>query len=1256
MFVHLHNHTEYSMLDGISRIPDLVDRTVELGMKALAITDHGSLYGAVDFYSECKDRGIKPIIGCETYVAHGNRHERGAGERSPHHLVLLAQDNTGYRNLMQLITMAHLEGFHYRPRVDRELLEKHREGLICLSGCASAEIPRLLAAGEMDEAQRTAGWYREIFGDGYFLELQDHRDVDSLDVINRGLITLGDRLDIPLVLTNDAHYVRRENARFQDVYICIQTNTNLQDDKRLRMEDDSYYVKSTEEMGLLFPERPEAALNTERIAEMCRVELGFGQTHLPRYNTPGGRDADEYLAELCWEGFQRRYGNASPEAETRMKYELEVIRHTQFANYFLVVWDIIDFTRQSRILFGVRGSAAASVALYCLGITDIDPLEYKLVFERFLNMERKEMPDIDMDFQDDRRDEVLHYVIGQYGSDHVAQIINFQTMRAKAALRDVGRGMGMSYGDVDRIARMIPAKSRSIEDAMKANGDLKDAYEQDGKARTLMDSAMGLEGIVHHVSTHPAGVLIADEPLRDTVPLQRPPKGDEKSPVMMTQYSMDPVAKLGLLKMDFLGLTALTILDQTVKLLEETQGIRIDISRLPLDDRETFDLLASGKTTECFQLESPGMQRYIRDLGPTNIGDIAAMIALYRPGPMEHIDRFIESKHGRTPITYPHNSLKELLDETYGVIVYQDQVLFILQCFAGYSLGEADTVRKAMGKKIASLMTQEREKFVQGALEQGYENETATQIFDMIEPFAGYAFNKAHSVSYAMISYWTAYFKTHHRAEYMAAVLNARGDNTDRTATAINECFKLGIPVLPPDINRSSEFFSIDQLEGGGRALRTGLAAIKNVTGTAVAPVVRERQANGPYESLQDFCRRADLSALNRRTLENLIKAGALESLGTRNGMLGVLDRIISTAQGESRMRNSGQASLFSAMGNDSQDSANVILMTQEEVSNQEKARWERELIGISLSSNPLLELASRDLGGAVLSMDQLTEEMTDQPVSVLGQLASTRERYTRKGEKFVVVTLGMLGGPIEAIIWPDALEWMDQDPTDWKGGEILVASGQLRDRGGQYSLTCEEIGEYSESDPPRTENQDADARDRKDHKPPPGRPQTREATEPSGQTEANPQIGAANSRAVVASSPGGKEPAVEHPEEGTTGTTNETTNETTTATPASRTGKHPGRVVLRITETGDSTRDKGALREAMLVLLGHPGPDPAHLDIRTPNGPVLMDIPAVRTRYGPGMAEKLESILGPDSVTMEGAAMEGAAMADMPETAEVSG
>ncbi len=1239
MFTHLHTHTEYSMLDGISRIPDLVDQTKRLGMEALAITDHGSLYGAVDFYSECKERGIKPIIGCETYVAHNHRSDRGATERSPYHLVLLARDNAGYRNLMQLVTLAHLEGFHYRPRIDREILEKYREGLICLSGCASAEVPRLLADGNDAEARKVAGWFKELFGDGYFLELQRHEDVPSLTTINDGLVTLSRDLEIPLVVTNDAHYVRQEDAQFQDVYICIQTNTNVQDEKRLRMEDHSYYIKSADEMARLFPDFPAALERTQLIADMCNVELGFGQTHLPKYRTPGDIDADEYLAQLCWDGFRKRYIGSSPDAEQRLKYELEVIRHTQFANYFLVVWDIIDFTRRSQILFGVRGSAAASVALYCLGITDVDPLEYRLVFERFLNIERKEMPDIDMDFQDDRRDEVLHYVINRYGSDKVAQIITFGTMGAKAALRDVGRGLGMSYGDVDRIARMVPLKSRTLADAMNANQEFGEVYRNEEAVRNLVDNAKGLEGIVHHVSTHAAGVLISDEPLTDTVPLQRPSKGDENSPVMMTQYSMDPVAKLGLLKMDFLGLTNLTILDRAVKVLDETRGIKIDISRLPLDDEETFELLSSGKTTEVFQLESSGMQRYIKDLKPSNLNDIAAMIALYRPGPMEHIDTFIRAKHGQSPITYPHPSLKELLDETYGVIVYQDQVLLILQSFAGYSLGEADTVRKAMGKKIASLMAQEREKFIEGAQTKGFGQDISVQIFDLIEPFAGYAFNKAHSVSYALISYWTAYFKAHYPREYMASVLNSRLDHADKVVNAINECFKLKISVLQPDINRSGEFFVIDKDSGPQPSLRVGLAAVKTVGEGAVRPLVEERKANGPYQSIDDFCRRADVGALNRRTLESLVKAGAFDSLGSRGAMLRSVDQIMSAAQLESRMRNSGQTSMFDSMtGGNTGAALPGIDLTGEDATPEQKAAWERELIGVPLSYNPLLELANLEAGDAVSSLDQLDEDMAGQSLTMLGHVSSITERYTREQKKFLVVSLDLLGGPVEVIAWPDVLE---RTAERWEEGKLVRASGKLRLRGDQYSLACEEVTEYSASgaagQPSGSPAQKSPEQNAAKTAQKPSAPQPHKPTEKptvSNPPSPPPATDAANGYNGAAGN--GHQNGAHKVKESSNGSARTETPVRPEAEPPAYNGDGTRSVVLQIRESDNPIDDAHSLREVIQVLLEYPGKDRVHLEIYTAGKRVLMELPVVSAGYCPELAERLQLLLGPDTVSLD--------------------
>ena len=1204
-FTHLHVHTEYSLLDGISRIPDLVEQSKALGMTSLAITDHGGMYGVVDFYAECKQAGIKPIVGCEVYVAKGSRMEKTPAERSPHHLVLLAKDNTGYRNLMQLVTRGHVEGFHYRPRIDKALLEQYHQGLVCLSGCLSAEVPSLISDGNMGEAARAARWYRELFGEGYFLELQHHEHLPKLAEVNRGIITLADELDIPLVLTNDAHYVRQSDSAMQDVYICIQTSTTVNDPKRLRMEDTSYYIKSAQEMAGLFPELPEAMVNTQRIAEMCNVTLGFGQTHLPKFPTPDGGDADLYLEKLCWEGFKARYPRPTPQAEQRLRYELEVIKHTRFANYFLVVWDIIAFVRRQRILFAVRGSAAASVALYCLGITDVDPLEYRLVFERFLNMERKEMPDIDLDFQDDRRDEVLHYVIDRYGNDRVAQIITFGTLGAKAALRDVGRSLGMSYGDVDRVARMVPFKARTLADALRANPEFQTAYDGEQAVHKLVDTAQGLEGIIHHLSTHAAGVLIADEPLTDTVPLQRPARGDESSPVLMTQYAMDPVAKLGLLKMDFLGLTNLTILDRVIKLLDQTRGIKIDLSRLPLDDGPTFELLSSGKTADLFQLESAGMQRYIKELKPSNLGDIAAMIALYRPGPMEHIDTFINAKHGRTPIAYPHPSMKALLDETYGVIVYQDQVLLILQQFAGYSLGEADTVRKAMGKKIASLMAQERQKFVAGAQAKGFDEGLGTAVFDLIEPFAGYAFNKAHSVSYALISYWTAFFKAHYPLEYMASVLNSRLDHPDKEVSSINECARLGIQVRLPDINRSGEFFTIDKEPGEKPGLRFGLAAVKNVGEGAVRPLVEERKQNGPFISIDDLCRRAP-AGLNKRTLESLVKAGALDRLGPRGAILAAVERIVATAQLESRMRSSGQTSLFDAApaGSAPAPVAGIVL-DGADVSPEEKAVWEKELLGVPLSYNPAWALASASPGDALNSLDQLDEEMQGRSLTLLGYVAAVNERATKEQRRFLIVTLELLGGPIEAIVWPEVLE---RTQGLWAEGKLVRVTGKLRIRGDAFSLACDQVAEYV----------------------------------PSGVVAASPGSAAANGHPAAAAlqpkdRPGngngraaanrGGKPAV-------------APKDAVRPRPSDEGPRHasegPRTLCLSFTESEDAAGDAHRLREVVRLMLEFPGRDRVNLEIRTGGRRVVMELPVVSTGYCEELQQRLAALLGAGAVQVQ--------------------
>ena len=1167
MFTHLHTHTEYSLLDGVSRLSPLVQRAQELGFSSLAITDHGSLYGVVEFYSHCVAAGIKPIIGCELYVAYGSRHDKSPAEKSPYHLTVLARDNVGYRNLIQLVTKAHLEGFYYKPRIDKELLKEHCQGLIVFSGCPTAEVPRMIKEKRLDEARQAALWYRELFGDGYFLEIQRHAHVEHLDTINEALTGMSRDLDIPLVATNDCHYIHKDDASLQDVLICIHTNTTVHDDKRLRMEDDSYYLKSAEEMEEIFSDVPEALANTAKIADMCHVELDFDQLHLPQFPIPDGSDPDDYLSQLCGEGFQRLYPDPPSGAKEKLAYELDVIRQTQFANYFLVVWDIASFARQHHILFGVRGSAAASLALYCLGVTEIDPLKYRLVFERFLNVERKEMPDIDMDFQDDRRDEVLHYITQKYGRDRVAQIITFGTLGTKASIRDVGRALGLSYADVDRVARLVPFRSRSIDDAVANSSELHDIYDEDESIKSLIDIARALEGTARHAGTHAAGVVISSEPLTQYVPLQRPGKADENSELTMTQYAMAPVAMLGLLKMDFLGLTNLTILDRVVKMVRQDHGVEVDLHNLSLDDEKTFQLLSSGKTSDIFQMESAGMQRYIKELKPSSLGDISAMIALYRPGPMEHIDRFIEAKHGRAEIRYPHPSLKDVLEETYGVIVYQEQVLLIMQTFAGYSPGEADIVRKAMGKKIAELMRKERDRFIQGAVAKGFDGATAEEVFNLIEPFAGYAFNKAHSISYALISYWTAYFKANYPREYMASVLNSRMDQTDKVAGAVSECFRMGIPVVSPDINRSEAHFTIDTLDDGTKGLRFGLAAVKNIGEGAVQPLLEERGKAGPFKSIEDLCCRVDLHGLNRRALESLIKVGTFDSLGRRGQLLESIGQIISQAQREARLRSTGQSSMFDLLsepgaGIAQREPAAPSTEGQDDVTPAEKIAWERELLGVTLSGNPVQALAKVNPNGAITSRDQLDDDMEGQRVSVLGLVSSASQRYTREQKPYAVATLELLGGSLEAVAWADVQEKIR---GVWQEGNFALVSGRLRVRSGQLSLHCEEASLYSL------------------------------AVESNGHGDARP--------GKIADPTPEVEQSVVH--------------------------RQAHAVSVTLVESEEHAEDTQRLKEVLQTLLEYPGLDRVNLEIHTQGRRVLLDMPAVTTGYCPDLQQRLDTLLG---------------------------
>jgi DNA polymerase-3 subunit alpha len=1056
MFTHLHLHTEYSLLDGLSRIPDLMDRAKALGQQSIAMTDHGALYGAIDFYKEAKARGIKPIIGIEAYIAPESRHTKTSGRANDYfHLTLLARDLVGYRNLLQLSTRSHLEGFYYKPRMDKELLAEYGKGIIALSGCPSGEMHRMLVEDRYDDAKQLAGFFGDVF-DGFYLEVMRHDEPEiaaQCDKALTGLVRLSKDMKIPLVATNDSHYTVRDDASIHDVLLCIGTNTTVDDPKRqLKMNDTSYYLKSEEEMLALLPELPEAVANTQLVAEQCHLELEFGRLHLPEMETPKGKTPHEHLTDLSREGLNRKYPFADDAVKARLQYELDVVEKTGFTNYFLVVHDIAEFCKRARIMLGVRGSAAASIILYALDVTFIDPLATRLVFERFLHVDRKEPPDVDMDIPDDRRDEVIRYVAEKYGYDRVAQIITFGTMGAKAALRDTGRALGMPYGDADRVARLVPnTLHMTLAKALEESPDLASLYETDPEVSRLIDTARRLEGVARHASTHAAGVVISREPLAEHVPLQRPTRGDESS-IPTTQYAMAQVAEIGLLKMDFLGLANLTILGRAIEIIERTKGVKVDLQALTDGDAKTFQMLGRGDTFGVFQLESPGMRRAIQELRPDSTAELMALVALYRPGPMQHIGAYCRAKHDRSLVQYPHADLAEILDETYGVIVYQDQVLLTLQKFAGYELKDADGIRKAMSKKIASLMQEEGDKFIAAAVKNGYAREQAQAIFTLIEPFAGYAFNKAHSACYGTIAYQTAYLKANYPHEYMTAVLSSAGAH-ERIAEAVAECVRIGIAVLLPDVNRSGTGF---QLEGDGDlSIRFGLETVKNVGYGAAENIIAVREEGGPFTGIDDFAKRVDLKTLNKRALESLIKSGALDTLGGRGTLLANLDRIVSLAQREAKLRESGQSTMFDMFGDNVSTPLPSLELTEVDVPKAEQLSWERELLGVYVSEHPFRSAAAKLAQHTSALVSEISGEMDGREVVIAGMVNDVRARVTKAGKPFLVVTVEDLSGTQEVTVWSDVSE-----PTRelWQPGNVLLMLVNVRERSDRLQISVKQV------------------------------------------------------------------------------------------------------------------------------------------------------------------------------------------------------
>jgi len=906
-FTHLHVHSHYSLLDGLPKIDALIERALALGMDSLALTDHGSLYGAVEFYQKAKKKGLKPIIGVEMYVTPGDMHEKQPNvDNKRFHLILLVKDKTGYENLVNLVTLAWLEGFYYKPRVDKELLKKYAKGLIATSACIAGEIPRAIINGDMAKAEILAKEYNEIFGQGnFYLELAHHPNIPEQAIANDGLIKLSKKLGIPLTAAHDTHYLNPEDAAAQDILMLVNTGASIEDADRLTMKDNDFSLCPPENMCQWFAQTPDALTNTAKIAAACNFDFELGKYQLPHFVVPDKRSAEEYLKDLCFIGLPKRYqGTIDKKILDRLEYELGIIKKTGFAPYFLIVQDFINWAKSQNIVVGPgRGSAAGSLVAYLLNITNIDPLKYNLIFERFLNPERISMPDIDLDFADTRREEVIDYVRQKYGADHVAQIITFGTMAARAAIRDTGRAMGLAYQLCDQVAKTIPMGS-TLEKALEESSEFKQLYDSDDQVKKLVDTAKKLEGVARHASTHAAGVVITKDPLSKLVPLQRPTQ-DDKS--IVTQYEMHAIEDLGLLKMDFLGLKTLTQIESAINIIKSTKNINLDISTLPLDDKKTYKLLQEAKTTGVFQLESGGMKRYLKELRPSVFEDIIAMVALYRPGPMEFIPDFIARKHGKKNIEYIHPALEPILKNTYGIAVYQEQLMVVANQLANLTLPEGYTLIKAVSKKIKELLDEQKKKLINGMIANNISGETAEKIWLFIEPFARYGFNKSHATCYAMIGYQTAYLKAHYPTEFMAAIMNSESDDIERIAFLIDECRKMNIEVLAPDINESLANFTF--IKDG--VIRFGLAAIKNVGSNIVDAIVAERKANGPFQSITDFIERVQNRDLNKKSLESLIKCGAMDNLGERGQLLYNLEQLLQFAREIQKPKSNGQKSLF---------------------------------------------------------------------------------------------------------------------------------------------------------------------------------------------------------------------------------------------------------------------------------------------------------------------------------------------------------
>ncbi len=1063
-FAHLHLHTQYSLLDGANRLDALMAKAKAQGLPALAVTDHGNLFGAVKFYKKARENGIRPILGCEAYIAQGSRFDRtppsGDGAVGLNHLLLLVQNETGYRNLLSLVSKSHLESFYYKPRIDWDLLEEHAEGLIATTGCLNGEVPQRLLQEDPARAEQTARWYTERFAGRYYVEIQDHGLAEQKKVLP-GLVDLAKKLDLPVIATNDCHYLEAGDAFAHEILLCIQTGKTINDPNRWRFQTDQLYVKSPQEMSAVFPEFPEALRNTLDVAERCNLEIEFGGSHLPQYEPPDGSSLDDFVARLARDGLARRLEAAGPapgvsraEYDERLEFELEMIRKMGFSGYFLIVWDFIDHARRKDIPVGPgRGSAAGSLVAYSTGITGLDPIRYRLLFERFLNPERISMPDIDIDFCMERRDEVIEYVNEKYSRENVAQIITFGSMMAKGVIRDVGRAMDMPYGVVDRIAKFVPGRLNiSLDDALKEEPRLRELKENDPKVESLIDTARTLEGLSRHASTHAAGVVIAPRPLTELVPLARGANGET-----VTQFDMTDVESLGLLKMDFLGLRTLTVIRKAEEMIRtgdgETEGAPdFDIERVPLDDAETFRIFSDGRTAGVFQCESRGMREVLRKMKPSTFEDIIAAVALYRPGPLGSgmVDDYIQRKQGKAPIQNELPALEEILKETYGIIVYQEQVMQIASALAGFSLGESDLLRRAMGKKKPKEMARQQENFLKGCGERGVPPDKAKRIFELMAHFAGYGFNKSHSAAYGLVAYWTACLKAHHPRPFMTALLTCDIDNTDKVMKNIAECREMDIPVLPPDINESGKRFTVHPA-----GIRFGLAAVKNVGGGAVDEILRARAEEGPFVSLFSFCRRIDLRQVNRRVVESLIKCGAFDSTqGHRAQLLAVLDPALERAAQDQKDRITGQSQLFPGKAAGGADAA-PPLPPAPEWDEKERLHQEKEALGFFITGHPLSRFRRELKLLTTVSTAGLREVNGNLKVRMAGLVTGLKVQSTRRGDLMARFNLEDLEGFAEVLVFPDC--YRDSAPL-LEGEDPILLTGTAEQGENGVTIKAEKI------------------------------------------------------------------------------------------------------------------------------------------------------------------------------------------------------